>query len=176
MAALRHINLKYAIVASAFSKPGAGGARMVTGGKYSMLMQLLLAGSLVAGTVVVQAAFMSIGLGTLKSMEENGHEILKRRPNLVVMLWILFLLIPVTIDVFLWACVYKLRGALPDFEDALYFSTVTFSTVGYGDIVLDRESRLLATFEAINGWIIFGWATAMLLIVIQRLHLPGLPR
>ncbi|MCO5064993.1 MAG: potassium channel family protein [Rhizobiaceae bacterium] len=141
-----------------------------------MLYQLILAGGLIAGTVVVQAVFMSIGLGTLRSMEQNGHALLKRRPNLVVVLWILFLLVPITIDVFLWASAYKIRGALPNFDDALYFSTVTFTTVGYGDIVLDRESRILATFEAVNGWIIFGWTTAMVLIVIQRLQLPGLPR
>jgi voltage-gated potassium channel Kch len=61
---------------------------------------------------------------------------------------------------------------LPSFEEALYFSTVTFTTVGYGDIVLSREWRQLATFEAVNGWIIFGWATALIMAVIQRLYLP----
>ena len=94
----------------------------------------------------------------------------------MVVLWIIFLLIPIAIDVVLWACLYRLRDALPNFEDALYFSIVTFTTVGYGDIVLDRGSRLLATFEAVNGWIIFGWATALVMVVIQRLYLPGLPR
>ena len=53
---------------------------------------------------------------------------------------------------------------------SLYFSTVTFTTVGYGDIVLDREWRQLASFEAVNGWIIFGWATALIMAVIQRLY------
>jgi voltage-gated potassium channel Kch len=63
-------------------------------------------------------------------------------------------------------------GALPSFEEALYFSTVTFTTVGYGDIILGREWRQLATFEAANGWIIFGWATALIMTVIQRLYFP----
>jgi voltage-gated potassium channel Kch len=60
---------------------------------------------------------------------------------------------------------------LPSFEEALYFSTVTFTTVGYGDIVPGREWRQLATFEAINGWLIFGWTTALIIAVIQRLYL-----
>ena len=64
-----------------------------------------------------------------------------------------------------------LRGRrITNFEEALYFSTVTFTTVGYGDIVLDREWRQLASFEAVNGWIIFGWATALIMAVIQRLY------
>ena len=84
------------------------------------------------------------------------------------MIWVLFLLIPIVIDVTLWATLYY--AALPSFEEALYFSTVTFTTVGYGDIVLGREWRQLATFEAVNGWIIFGWATALIMAVIQRLY------
>ena len=138
-----------------------------------MFAQLILAGSLIATTVVVQAMFMSAGLGKLKIMEDRQHPLLVRRPTLVVVLWVLFLTIPVAIDVVLWATLFRLRGALPSLEDALYFSTVTFTTVGYGDIVLDRKSRLLGTCEAVNGWIIFGWATALLMIVIQRLFLPG---
>ena len=67
------------------------------------------------------------------------------------MIWILFLLIPIVLDVILWATFYYVGGTLPSFEEALYFSTVTFTTVGYGDIVLDREWRQLATFEAVNG-------------------------
>jgi voltage-gated potassium channel Kch len=56
---------------------------------------------------------------------------------------------------------------ITEFEEALYFSTVTFTTVGYGDTVLDRESRQLATFEAVSGWIIFGWATALIMTVMS---------
>ncbi|MEW9837876.1 potassium channel family protein [Mesorhizobium marinum] len=140
-----------------------------------MLLQLLLAGCVIGITVVNQAMFMSIGLRMLKYLERRGHPILKR-PNLLVVVWVSFLLVPISIDVVLWAWLYRLRNALPNFEEALYFSTVTFTTVGYGDIVLDRESRLLATFEAANGWIIFGWATALMMIVIQRLYLPERPR
>jgi hypothetical protein len=64
------------------------------------------------------------------------------------------------------------QRALQSIEDALYFSTPTFTTVGYGDIVLGREWRQLATFEAVNGWIIFRWATALIMTVIQRLYFP----
>ena len=138
-----------------------------------MFAQLVWAGSLIAITVVVQAMFMSAGLRHLKSMEDHQHPLFTRRPTIVVVLWVLFLTVPVAIDVILWATLFRLRGAVPNFEDALYFSTVTFTTVGYGDIVLDRGSRLLATCEAVNGWIIFGWATAFVMIVIQRLYLPG---
>ena len=138
-----------------------------------MFAQLVWAGSLIATTVVVQSMFMSVGLGMLKSMEDGRHPLLRRRPTLVVVLWVLFITIPVAIDVVLWAMLFLFKGALPSLEEALYFSTVTFTTVGYGDIVLGRGQRLLATCEAVNGVIIFGWTTALLMIVIQLLYLPG---
>lgn len=141
-----------------------------------MFVQLSLAGCVIAVTVTVQALFMSIGLNAMKHMGERHSETFGRWPTAVVVLWVLFLLVPIVLDVVAWACLYRLTDALPNFEDALYFSAVTFTTVGYGDIVLEKEARVLATFEAVNGWIIFGWATALVMIVIQRLFLPGLPR
>src|SRR5262245_28918335 len=98
---------------------------------------------------------------------ENGSD-----PAITTVIWVLFLLIPIIFDVTLWAIFYYGSAALPSFEEALYFSTVTFTTVGYGDIVLGREWRQLATFEAVNGWIIFGWATALIMALIQRLYFP----
>ena len=135
-----------------------------------MFLRLGLGAGLIAATVVIQALFMSVGLNNFKRIEERGPGAMARRPATTTVIWILFLLIPIVLDVTLWATFYYGGGALPSFEEALYFSTVTFTTVGYGDIVLDREWRQLATFEAVNGWIIFGWATALIVAVIQRLY------
>ena len=135
-----------------------------------MFFRLSLAACLIAATVVIQALFMSAGLNTFKRVEEHKPGAVTRSAAITIVIWILFLLIPIVLDVTLWATFYYVSGALPSFEQALYFSTVTFTTVGYGDIVLDREWRQLATFEAVNGWIIFGWATALIMAVIQRLY------
>jgi small-conductance mechanosensitive channel len=138
-----------------------------------MFVRLSLAAGLIAVTVVIQALFMSAGLNTFKRIEEHRPGALASKPATTTVVWILFLLIPIILDVALWATFYYMSGALPSFEEALYFSTVTFTTVGYGDIVLGREWRQLATFEAVNGWIIFGWATALIMAVIQRLYFPA---
>jgi len=135
-----------------------------------MFFRLSMAAGLIAATVVIQALFMSAGLRTFKRIEEHRPGAMTHKPATTTVLWILFLLVPITLDVMLWATFYYASGALPSFEEAFYFSTVTFTTVGYGDIVLGREWRQLATFEAINGWIIFGWATALIMTVIQRLY------
>ena len=138
-----------------------------------MLVRLSLAAGLIAATVIIQALFMSVGLKTFKRIEEPRPGTMASRPAITIVVWILFLLIPIILDVTLWAAFYYMSGALPSFEEALYFSTVTFTTVGYGDIVLNREWRQVATFEAVNGWTIFVWATALIMAVIQRLYFPA---
>lgn len=59
-------------------------------------------------------------------------------------------------------------GAIDKMETALYFSTVTFITLGYGDVVIDERWRLVAAFEAVNGIIIFGLTTAAVVAAVQR--------
>ena len=54
------------------------------------------------------------------------------------------------------------------FEEAVYFSFVTFTTVGFGDVVLTPGVRLLSGIEALNGIILVGWSTALLFAVVQR--------
>jgi hypothetical protein len=75
-----------------------------------------------------------------------------------------------------WAATYVLLGAIDSFESALYFSIVTYTTLGYGDMTLDTQWRLLSSFQASNGVIIAGWSTALLFALIQKVysaHHPG---
>ena len=69
----------------------------------------------------------------------------------------------------IWAHAYLRVGAIEQLETALYFSMVTFTTLGYGDVTLSPDWRLLASFEAANGIMMFGWTTALIAAVIQRL-------
>ena len=77
------------------------------------------------------------------------------------------------VEVGLWAGLFVMLGAIAGAEPALYFSTVTFTTLGYGDVVLDPQWRLLASIEAATGIIMFGWTTAVVLAVVQRVYSQG---
>ena len=61
-------------------------------------------------------------------------------------------------------------GALGDLETAVYFSPVSFTTLGFGDIVLDRPHRLLSGMLAANGLVLFGLTAALLIGLIRSLH------
>ena len=75
-----------------------------------------------------------------------------------------------TMEIWLYATVFLALGALSDFESALYFSTTSFTTIGYGDVVLDRKWRLLGAIEGANGLLLFGWSTAFLISVTARMR------
>jgi voltage-gated potassium channel Kch len=75
----------------------------------------------------------------------------------------------------LWAGFYLMVDALPTLEDAIYFSLVTFTTLGYGDITLDERWRVLAAFEAANGIIMFGWTTAIIAATAHRIFFDQRP-
>ena len=63
------------------------------------------------------------------------------------------------------------RGASTDtVEAAAYFSTVAFTTLGYGDIILAPPFRLLSAFQAANGLFLFGWSTALVFAVFQWIY------
>jgi hypothetical protein len=70
----------------------------------------------------------------------------------------------------IWSGTYLAIGAFRAFEEAMYFSFVTFTTVGYGDIVLREDFRLLGSLEAANGVIMFGWSTAIVITAIQKVY------
>ncbi len=74
-----------------------------------------------------------------------------------------------TFEVWLWAILYLLLGEFESLERALYFSTITFTTLGYGDIILNVRWQLLSGFEAVNGIILFGVSTAILFAVMRRM-------
>lgn len=73
-----------------------------------------------------------------------------------------------TIEIWIWAGVFLISKAVVPFQNALYYSTATFSTVGTSDVIIDPRWRLLASLEAINGFILIGWSTAYLVSASTR--------
>ena len=85
---------------------------------------------------------------------------------LVRLVMLLFLLN--MIEAGIWAAFYQLSGALPDFRTAFYFSICSFTTVGYGDVVLDPTWRMLGAFESCVGVMMLGWSTGIIFAVVSR--------
>lgn len=73
------------------------------------------------------------------------------------------------IEIWAFALVYLALGAVPHLENALYFSTISYSTVGYNDTHIAAQWRLLGAFESILGMILIGWSTAFFFRMLGRI-------
>ena len=138
-----------------------------------MFEALLVSVVLVAITVVIHA------YGTHYWMRYMGHRFVapdgnfKPRKVLPAIIWTAVTLLMLhVIEVVVWAVAYRVLtpiSSLDTFEKAMYFSVVTFTTLGYGDITLpEHEWRMLSGIEALNGILLVGWTTAFLFAVVQR--------
>ena len=74
--------------------------------------------------------------------------------------------------VWIWAFYFVWAGAVADLETAVYFFPVSFTTLGFGDIVLAKPYRLLSGLLAANGLILFGLTAAVPVDFIRSLHSP----
>jgi Ca2+/Na+ antiporter len=74
------------------------------------------------------------------------------------------------LEISLWALLYSWGHALPDIQSAFYFSSVTYTTVGYGDLVLPEAWRLIGGIEALTGILMCGWSTGFFFAVVNRMH------
>lgn len=73
-----------------------------------------------------------------------------------------------SIQVWLWAWSFVHTDALRNMPDALYFSLITYTTVGYGDIVLEPDLRMFATMAAVTGVLNFGLSAAFLVALMNK--------
>jgi hypothetical protein len=71
-------------------------------------------------------------------------------------------------QIILWAVYFRIQGCLPDFETALYFSGVTYSTLGYGDVVLPLGWRTLGPAESLTGILMCGFSTGLFFAISHR--------
>jgi hypothetical protein len=77
------------------------------------------------------------------------------------------------IEITVWGLFYAAIKAMPDLQSALYFSGVTYTTTGYGDLVLPPEWRLVGGVEALTGILMCGWSAGFFFAVVSRMHEAG---
>lgn len=118
--------------------------------------------------VVVHAIGVSSAVGWMRRRERPG---LRLRHWIWIFIqvagWIILLHV---IEVIVWALAYALTGAIPGMPSALYFSAVTYTTTGYGDIVLPEDWRLVGAIEALTGILMCGWSTGFFVAVVSRMY------
>jgi multisubunit Na+/H+ antiporter MnhB subunit len=134
-----------------------------------MLSGILIAGVLVAVTVAVHAAGVTVLLRALRRrIAIPPTHFWPITGLLVAMIW--FLLLLHVAEILLWGSFYLWWECLPDAEAAFYFSGVTYTSIGYGDLVLATPWRLLAPIEGLTGILMCGLSTGLFFALVSHIH------
>ena len=138
----------------------------------TLVSQLLLATLIVALTVIVHLTGLAVLLAVLRRYRRASRRLLVVVLNGAAILVAAFGLFALhSIEIWIWAGLYEWLGAFPNFEHALYFSTSTYVTIGYGDVVLPAGMRILGAIEGASGIILIGWSTAFFFSIVDRMKL-----
>lgn len=136
-----------------------------------MTRQFLVGTLVIVATVLVNAGIFALAARRIDALYPSALRRIRRTgPTLLVIAGVLSVLVALTVDTWLWALVLERTGALPDLESSVYFALVSFTTLGFGDLVLEREWRILSGLIGANGLLIFGWSTAFMVALIRKLH------
>jgi hypothetical protein len=133
-----------------------------------MIVRLLIGGCLMALCVVIHASGVTWAIQRLQRHIESQPQFWRGVCLFVVVAaWIILLHL---FEITVWAAFYSWKGAMADMQAALYFSAVTYTTTGYGDLVLPPEWRLVGGVEALTGILMCGWSTGFFFAVASRLY------
>ena len=131
-----------------------------------MLSKLLIAFSLMALCVAIHAAGLTSAFRWMHVRVRRGTGLVWYTTWMLVRIaaWTVLLHL---IQILVWALFYAWRGAMPDIATSAYFSAVTYTTTGYGDLVLPQEWRLVGGVEALTGILMCGLSTGLFFAVFS---------
>ena len=132
-----------------------------------MLIQSLIACTFVAGTVVIHVAGL---IGLLRYLSLNRHAPHHFWPMTWLLIRVAWWLVWIhLLEISIWAGFYYWKNCLPSLETAFYFSGVTYTTLGYGDVVLPANWRIFGPLEGLTGILMCGLTTSVFFVVVSRL-------
>jgi uncharacterized protein YhhL (DUF1145 family) len=136
-----------------------------------MLESLAVASILITLTVAIHMVGLVALMGFLqaRSRRIRPFESPLRQGVFIVMI-VLGLVVIHGVEIMIYGVSFRLLGVFPTMEAALYYSTSAFTTVGFGDVAIQSEWRLLGALEGLNGFLLIGWSTAFLVAVIGRMR------
>lgn len=135
-----------------------------------MLRELLVAFGIVAACVVIHTT----GLVILIDWLLDRRTTLERKTGMTQFTLLLILVFAIVIllhlaETAIWAAFYSWRSLFPDYETSFYFSLGSYTTIGYGDVVLPQRWRLLGGIEGVSGVLLCGLSTAFIFAIVNAL-------
>ena len=133
------------------------------------LRQAVAAAILVILTLVTQSAGMGVLIHRVRAQfVRELHRLGPLRSAALIVRFMSVMMVFHLLQILLWAGFYR-WNCFPSWENAFYFSATSFSTVGYGDLVLPQAWRTLGPVESVTGVLMCGLSASFLFTIVNRL-------
>ena len=114
---------------------------------------------------------LSAGAAVLPTLDQSRYLTqvmrLKAGDALLTIAVVLGLFIVHGTEIWMYAALYKAIGAVPDLREAVYFSSISYGSIGYDDSLMAPQWRLLGAIEGVAGAILLGWSVAFFVSVMM---------
>lgn len=139
-----------------------------TVGVTRILRQYLFGAAVSGCNIAIHAAVMVTVIGVTRRVGEMTLSRQALRLIAVMITTVLILMVAHFAEVLVWAAGYAILGVAPEGSELVYFAFVNYTTLGYGDITPLERWRLIGPMTAMNGVLLFGWSTAVIFEVLQK--------
>ncbi len=136
-----------------------------------LVAPLALSAALIMSTLIIQMAGLVVLIRIMRKRADRiaGFAYAMQQMG-VILAVVMGLFLIHAVQIWIYAMAYIWLGEFQTLEPALYFSTSTFTTVGYGEVYLESRWRIVAAIQSANGFLLLGWSTIFLLSVLTRLR------
>src|SRR6478736_3140448 len=142
--------------------------------RFLLMYRVLLTAFVIVGVCVVMHTTVLVGLGEWLIGRREVFEMKKgtvRDTSYVIGVFSIITFLHL-VEIGIWAVFYLTLVLFEDFETSFYFSLGSYTTIGYGDVVLPKQWRLLGGIEGISGVLLCGLSGAFLFVLINAILEP----
>lgn len=135
-----------------------------------MIQKLISASILMAVCVCIHAGGLALLIAHWKKKQKRLATLHTSPAGVTLLLvkvavWLIFLHL---LQIMVWAVYFNASGAFAELSTAFYFSSVTYTTTGFGDILLPDDRRLMAGIQSLTGILMCGVSTGFFFAVFSQ--------
>ena len=134
-----------------------------------VLEQMLVGAAASLVNLIIHALLLALVVWTVRGIALREHFVPSFvRYTLVIVLTGTLLMAGHFVEVMVWAITYGLVGIAPPSIQLIYLAFDNYTTLGYADLVAPEQWRLLRPMTALNGIMLIGWSTALIIEILRR--------
>jgi Ion channel len=134
-----------------------------------VLEQMLVGAAASLVNLIIHALLLTLVVWTVRGIAVRNHFVPSvMRYTLMIVLTGTLLMAGHFLEVMVWAVTYGLVGIAPASIQLIYLAFDNYTTLGYSDLVAPEQWRLLRPMTALNGIMLIGWSTALIIEILRR--------